>query len=192
MKKVGFSGKPPKVSAPSVNDIPEALRDTPDAVPRRRLKPVLTIAGLVGLGVLVFSFSLWYFASTLGRNTSSVPSVASSSAPSQVPTPSTDSANNSNTLLGHFAYPEAPLGELQPTFPGSSVKLQKAAVPAFQAMVAAARAAGVNLVPISGFRSVADQQHLFFDVKAQRGQVAAERAAVSAPLAIANITQAMS
>ena len=49
------------------------------------------------------------------------------------------------------------------------------------AMTAAARSQGVILVPISGFRSVSEQQHLFFDVKAQRNQLATERATVSAP-----------
>jgi len=37
-------------------------------------------------------------------------------------------------------------------------------------MVAAARAAGVVLGPISGFRSAKSQDHLFFDIKAARGQ----------------------
>jgi D-alanyl-D-alanine carboxypeptidase len=48
-------------------------------------------------------------------------------------------------------------------------------------MSAAAGQAGVALIPISGFRSATDQQHLFFDVKAERGQVTTKRAEVSAP-----------
>jgi D-alanyl-D-alanine carboxypeptidase len=48
-------------------------------------------------------------------------------------------------------------------------------------MAAAARAEGVYLIPISGFRSIADQEYLFF----QRAQAQAlrpqERALVSAP-----------
>ncbi len=48
-------------------------------------------------------------------------------------------------------------------------------------MVAAARTDGVILVTISGFRLLAEQDHLFFDVKAERGQDAKERAEVSAP-----------
>jgi D-alanyl-D-alanine carboxypeptidase len=48
-------------------------------------------------------------------------------------------------------------------------------------MSAAAARDGISLVPISGFRAVGDQKHLFFDVKAQRGQVTTKRAEVSAP-----------
>lgn len=36
-------------------------------------------------------------------------------------------------------------------------------------------------MPISGFRSISDQKYLYFDVKAERNQDAAERAKVSAP-----------
>jgi D-alanyl-D-alanine carboxypeptidase len=59
--------------------------------------------------------------------------------------------------------------------------MRKAAAEAFKAMQAAAAADGVSLVPLSAFRSVEDQQHLFFDVKAERGQTATKRAEVSAP-----------
>lgn len=48
-------------------------------------------------------------------------------------------------------------------------------------MVQAARAVGVILVPISGFRSVQQQQHVYFDIQAQRGQTVKQRAEVSAP-----------
>jgi D-alanyl-D-alanine carboxypeptidase len=84
-------------------------------------------------------------------------------------------------LLGHFPYPEAPPSELVPIVADGSLKLRKAAAQAFQQMVAAAQAEEVALVPISGFRSQADQNYLFFNVKAQRGQTASKRAEVSAP-----------
>jgi D-alanyl-D-alanine carboxypeptidase len=89
--------------------------------------------------------------------------------------------SNSETLLGHFAYSEAPPKELQPIVADGGIQLRKAAAKQFQAMVAAARATGVVLVPISGFRSGSTQDHLFFDIKAQRGQVATKRATISAP-----------
>jgi zinc D-Ala-D-Ala carboxypeptidase len=88
-------------------------------------------------------------------------------------TPTTD------TILGHFHYEEAPTAELREI--GGGLKLRKTAATKFQAMIAAAKAAGVNINTISAFRSVADQQKLFFDVKAQRAQVTAKRAEVSAP-----------
>ncbi|CDN16259.1 D-alanyl-D-alanine carboxypeptidase [Richelia intracellularis] len=48
-------------------------------------------------------------------------------------------------------------------------------------MVADAKAQGVNLVPISGFRTVKEQKKLFFGIGAQRNETPAQRAAVSAP-----------
>jgi D-alanyl-D-alanine carboxypeptidase len=59
--------------------------------------------------------------------------------------------------------------------------MRKSAAVKFQAMVQAARSAGVILVPISGFRSVKEQKQLFFDIGAQRNQTPAERASLSAP-----------
>jgi D-alanyl-D-alanine carboxypeptidase len=48
-------------------------------------------------------------------------------------------------------------------------------------MRAAAAGDGVDLVVLSGYRSIALQKHLFFDVKSARNQTASERARVSAP-----------
>jgi len=55
------------------------------------------------------------------------------------------SVSNTETLLGHFAYSEAPQTELQPIVADGSIKLRKTAAIKFQEMVAAARAAGVVL-----------------------------------------------
>jgi D-alanyl-D-alanine carboxypeptidase len=49
------------------------------------------------------------------------------------------------------------------------------------AMQEAARAEGVALVVLSGFRSIQVQKHLFFDVGSERNQSAEQRARVSAP-----------
>ncbi|NJM57680.1 MAG: D-alanyl-D-alanine carboxypeptidase family protein [Synechococcales cyanobacterium RU_4_20] len=86
---------------------------------------------------------------------------------------------SSKAILGHFPYPEAPLDTLVEVAPG--IKLSKAAAEAYQNLEKAARADGVNLVLLSGFRSVEDQKYLFFGVKGERGQTASERAKVSAP-----------
>jgi D-alanyl-D-alanine carboxypeptidase len=48
-------------------------------------------------------------------------------------------------------------------------------------MLAAARSAGVNITTISAFRSVAEQNQLFFGVGAARAQQPTKRAEVSAP-----------
>lgn len=84
-------------------------------------------------------------------------------------------------LLGHRAYEEAPAETLIPIVADGSIRLRATAAPQFQQMVAAARADGVSLVPLSGFRSVEEQQYLFFGIKAERGLRAEDRATVSAP-----------
>lgn len=174
MNKAEFSGKPDKIPSHSIEDIPEALRDTPHARTRSRRKRIFLIGGLMGLGAIALVTTLWYINAAPRRNVASVPTPKSAQ-------PANPSATKVNTLLGHFAYSEAPQKELKPIFPNSSIKLRKAAAQKFQAMVAAARANRVVLVPISGFRSTALQQTLFFDVKAERGQAATKRAEVSAP-----------
>jgi len=181
--KAGFSGKLQKASVRSVEDIPEALRDTPEAKNQPRMKLVFLIGGLFGLGALALVASMWYFASAPQRKAVSEPSpaIASSPAPTKPTAPPKPPVSNTDTLLGHFAYPEAPASELHPIVADSSVKLRKAAAKQFQAMVAAAQDADVLLIPISGFRSIAYQQQVFFDIKASRGQTATKRAEVSAP-----------
>lgn len=174
MNKAEFSGKPDKIPSHSIEDIPEALRDTPHARTRSRRKRIFLIGGF-GLGAIALVTTLWYINAAPRRNVASAPATTKSAQPVN-PSPS-----KVNTLLGHFAYSEAPQKELKPIIPNSSIKLRKTAAQKFQAMVVAARANRVVLVPISGFRSTASQQQLFFDVKAERGQVATKRATVSAP-----------
>ncbi len=183
MDKAEFSGKPHKVSSDSIEDIPEALRDTPNTQTRSRRKRVFMVGGLLGLGAIALVTSLWYITAAPRENAASSlpPGNTSSSAATKSADAANTSASKAETLLGHFAYSEAPAKELRPITANSSIKLRKAAAQKFQAMVAAARANGVVLLPISGFRSTTTQQYLFFDVKAERGQVATKRATVSAP-----------
>ncbi len=82
-------------------------------------------------------------------------------------------------LLGHFPYPEAPSRDLVDAAPG--IALHREAAEEFLAMQRAAAADGVSLVLLSGFRSLALQKHLFFDVGSERNQSAEQRARVSAP-----------
>lgn len=97
------------------------------------------------------------------------------------PANSSDEALLDDTLLGHLPYEEAPADTLRPVLPDGSILLREAAAEKFLAMVEAAAADGIDLVPVSGFRSIEDQEYLFFDVKAERGEEAATRAEVSAP-----------
>lgn len=86
-----------------------------------------------------------------------------------------------DNLLGHLPYQEAPTSELVAITADGSIKLRQAAAEKFQQMQAAAAAEGIILTPISGFRSVSEQDYLFFRVKEQRVQDTSKRAEVSAP-----------
>ncbi len=184
LDKAGFSGKPPAVPPEPIEDIPEALRDTPDALPpRRRSQPLLLIGGSVGAIAIAIGSGLWFSWQAQQSPLSASPQTAqpngtsATSPPEAAPTPDAVAG----TLLGHYPYDEAPVDQLQPIVPDGRIKMRQAAAEAFLAMQAAAQADGVYLAPISGFRTLEDQQFLFFDVKAERGQVATERAEVSAP-----------
>ncbi len=107
--------------------------------------------------------------------------LAAQSTASPNPAPSPTAFGNDDTLLGFYSYQEAPASELTAISDDGSIKMRKAAAKAYREMAAAARQEGVELVPISGFRTIADQKYLYFEVKAERGQDAKERAKVSAP-----------
>jgi D-alanyl-D-alanine carboxypeptidase len=160
------------------DDIPVALRDdAPIVNSRYNLKLFLLVSGVV-LGAIAF------IAGVLIGTTPQQPSLNSSNSDQSTNEPSSTTAKSppsEPTLLGHFAYQVAPTSELESITSDGNFKLRKAAAKQYQEMVTAARSDGVIIVPISGFRTIAEQQHLFFDVKAQRGQLASERAEVSAP-----------
>lgn len=181
MNKAGFSEKPPNSSGDSGDDIPVALRDTPDVAAKTRLKPqILLIGGVAGF-ILLAVISGFLFSITTPKKTADS---QSSPRDSITTTPATGNSKNpqdNNVVLGHLAYPEAPESELAPITADRRIKMRKAAAEKFRAMTQAARSAGVILVPISGFRSVNEQEQLFFDVGAQRNQTPAQRAALSAP-----------
>ncbi|AFY60884.1 D-alanyl-D-alanine carboxypeptidase family protein [Synechococcus sp. PCC 6312] len=155
-------------------DIPVAERiKAPSQSTQIRKFPWLWLT--VGLGVGIIGLALAWI----------LPKMLASSVPSAVATrpvpPGPSSPNNPDNILGHLPYPEAPLTELVPITPDGRVKLRKAAAQEFKKMVADAQAAGVAIMPLSGFRSKTDQDHLFFGVKKERGQETTERALVSAP-----------
>jgi zinc D-Ala-D-Ala carboxypeptidase len=168
----GLPGKPTKFSVSPEDDIPVAVRDTPDDKRRSRLTPVLLSVGLLGIGAISLLVGV-------AVSTPPKPKPAPVSTPQPSATPTTP--KNPDNLLGHLPYKEAPTSELRPITPGSRILMRDSAAKAFQAMSAAAARDGVILAPISGFRSVADQQQVFFGVKAQRRQGVTQRAEVSAP-----------
>lgn len=173
MNNGDLPGKTGNFSVSPDDDIPEALRDTPDIKRQSRVKPVWVIVGLLGLGAIATIISLSISAS----KTKPIATSTSTASPTQS-SPKTEKVDN---LLGHLPYQEAPASELKPITANGQIKLRTSAAEKFNAMSAAAAREGISLVPISGFRAVGDQKHLFFDVKAQRGQVTTKRAEVSAP-----------
>ncbi len=180
MDNAGLPGQRMDVSESSPideDDIPAAMRDDTPIVSRRyNLKPIMLVGGVL-LGAIAF------VAGILIGTAPQKPSLNSSKSDQSTTAPSPNATNtpaSDQTLLGHFPYQQAPISELQ-SIGGGNFKLRKAAAKQYQAMVSAARSDGVIIVVISGFRTIAEQQHLFFDVKAQRGQLATERAEVSAP-----------
>ncbi|MDZ8029102.1 MAG: D-alanyl-D-alanine carboxypeptidase family protein [Nostoc sp. SerVER01] len=176
MKKAGFSKKLQN-SSHDPDDIPVAIRDTPVATPKVWLQPrILLIGGVAGFFLLALISGFLFFLTTPRKTANSEPSPASSAPP----TP-TVSNNSNNTLLGHLAYSQAPESELVTISGNRGMRMRKSAAQKFQEMVATARSANVILVPISAFRSVKDQEQLFFGLSAQRNQTPAVRAALSAP-----------
>ncbi|TAE56100.1 MAG: D-alanyl-D-alanine carboxypeptidase family protein [Nostocales cyanobacterium] len=177
MKKSGFSKKPQN-SYPGFNDdIPEALRDTTDTGSKLRIQPlVLIIGGLVGFIFLAVGSGFLFFI-TAPKQNAEMPNAPATN----TPTPNETATTNKDAVLGHLAYPQAPESELVAITADGRIKMRTAAAQRFKAMVEAAKSAGVILVPISGFRTVQQQEELFFNLGAQRNQTPAERAAVSAP-----------
>jgi zinc D-Ala-D-Ala carboxypeptidase len=173
MSNPGLPGKPSSLSASSFDEIPEAVRETIDVAKPR---PILPLAGVIGLGALLLVGGIGAF--QLGRSRPTPPVTASNpqTAPTTPPTPAPD-----GTVLGHYPYKEAAPEDLAPITADGQMKLHSAAAQAFKEMSAAAQADGVSLVPLSAYRSQQEQKDLFFEVKKERVQTAQERAGVSAP-----------
>ncbi len=172
------------------DDIPEAIRQSVKE-PSRINVPLVGL--MVGGGVLVLlAITLLFLRPQVQpvAQSSAPPSSVSSAAPNPAPAQTSSSpavssspatSNSSDPLLGHLSYAEAPADELETITPDGQFKMRIAAAEAYKKMAAAAAAEGVNLSIISAFRSVADQNDLFFRVKEERNQGVSKRAEVSAP-----------
>ena len=95
--------------------------------------------------------------------------------------PSAAADGKPEELLNHRRYDEAPQESLVNLNTKSDLKLQPDAQAELTAMIAKAKAEGIKLGIVSGFRTIEDQDYLYFDVKAERGESAKTRAEVSAP-----------
>ncbi|MGB3511088.1 MAG: M15 family metallopeptidase [Microcoleaceae cyanobacterium] len=200
LNKLGlFKKKSQNTPKLPVDDIPEAVRDNYEDSKQQPIQLQKTrqiwkflaigaIALAIGIG-LHFQFNqteATAFVSQLKQyvglekiKPESTPTPIETNSPS--PTPTTPSIQEKENILGHLPYEEASWQELQPVFGNQNMRLRSSAAKQFNAMADAAWAAGINLVPLSGFRTLADQEYLFFEVKANRGQVTSQRAEVSAP-----------
>ncbi len=160
-------------------DIPQALRDTPDASPKLGLpSSFLAIAGVMGFVLLAAISGLIFYIAAPKDNTKQQISASPVSPDSN----SVSQEKKDALLLGHLEYGESPQSEIVAVNTGGKrIRLRKSAGQKFEQMVRDARKAGIRLVPISGFRSVKEQEKLFFKVGAQRNQRPAQRASVSAP-----------
>lgn len=173
MDNAGLPEDSPKSQAAPFDDIPEALRETTETPTKPRPNRTWLISGLIAIGLGAgagVSYLIRQPSPVVTNSPSPNPAVVASSSPSP-----------SDRLLGHFPYAEAPQTDLEPVNGDGGVRLRKSAAAAYQQMTAAAQADGIILAPLSGFRSLNDQQHVFFDVKSERSQTPTQRAEVSAP-----------
>lgn len=169
-----------RVSSSLPDDIPVAQRETSKQVAPKVASKRWLIYGSLGAIALIASIAGAVVSWQIRQAQFSAD--ASSSAETQAATGqdgTTQSRPKGDVILGHYAYKEAAPTDLEVA--EGSIRLKRSAAAAYREMVAAASQSGVNIVLISGFRSVADQKHLYFGVKAERGQNAQERAKVSAP-----------
>jgi D-alanyl-D-alanine carboxypeptidase len=187
---VNNSSLPEKTSHLSISpseDIPEALREIPAGETPSQLKSRLKWRRSLWVAV-GFAIALILGVIFNGRSLSSGNPALLKLNPAFTATVETAEGTLirqgivlSESLLGHLPYNEAPVDTLVPIVADGSIKLRQAAAAKFTDMVAAAQSEGIDLLPISGFRTIQDQEYLFFDMKAQRGQQTTERAEVSAP-----------
>lgn len=186
MDKTGLSGEPADLSLSPSGEIPEARRDTPTV----ERPPAFTISWprwRWRIGLFAIALILVLIGNGVVRSLSSSPPVLTLTPTAGLIDQMAQNTLLGNgirfaeTLLGHLAYEEVSPDLLKPIVADGSIKLRQGAAEKFSAMVAAAQGDGIDLFPISGYRSVEDQEYLFFELKAQRGQVATERAEVTAP-----------
>ena len=166
-------------------EVPEAVRDANQQAVNGPARPqgrpwLGLLGGLLGLGAIAAGgFAYLWSARQLPNTWQARLDQMIGSAPS--PTAPASPTPDPNSLLGHLPYEEAPQSELSPISNDGQMRLRRSAARAYRSMAAAARADGVNLVVLSAFRSVEQQQSVFFNIKAARNQAATKRAEVSAP-----------
>ncbi|MEB3212403.1 MAG: M15 family metallopeptidase [Leptolyngbyaceae bacterium] len=173
------------------DDIPEAKRSSstssglnPSAKPKKSSSLISSMwwVALAVVALISGSFSAWYLQKMqLVSVAAPEPLKARAFLEEAFATSSIPAFSSGSSLLGHRKYDEAPAETLVSIVADGSIRLRESAARSFIEMAAAARADGVILTPVSGFRSIEEQQYLFFGIKRQTGLRADERAEVSAP-----------
>ncbi|MGQ9837811.1 MAG: M15 family metallopeptidase [Cyanobacteriota bacterium] len=166
------------------DDIPVARRQSTLVERRQGLGFALGLWLGPGMGLILLGLLFWVgWALLVLSDSSGDPVVVGEPSESIFPLPQPTPQGDRVSLLGHFAYAEAPLDSLQAvgSYHGREVRLRQAAAESYRRMSEAAQAAGIRLVPISGFRSIADQELLFFQLAQSQALRPEERAVVSAP-----------
>ena len=87
--------------------------------------------------------------------------------------------NNDLSILGHLPYKEISKEKLVFIEPNIEVHIDMSK--SLLKMRNDAKKDGINLVFLSGYRSISLQKEIFYSLKSMRNQIAAERARVSAP-----------
>ena len=183
------------------DDIPEARRETQMASAEPSLAkspssvtPWILLAAILSLGSVA---GIWWLKpganAPAAKSSSSEPpqataelaAVAAESTDAIAAATQTGAATNSeptpDSLLGHRPYELADASSLVTISTNSMVRLKPEVAQKVETMMTEAKALGINLDVISGFRSLEDQRYLFFDLKAERGQKRTTRAQVSDP-----------
>ncbi|MEM8604067.1 MAG: M15 family metallopeptidase [Cyanobacteria bacterium P01_H01_bin.121] len=177
-------------STESTDDIPVAVRDTLEtsSTSTSRVMDRFIWGGVAGISLAALMAGGW-LAFSVPRN-GEPPAITTDtpdSNPIDAATPAVTSSETlltetqpDDALLGHRRYDEADPESLV-LIAGSDILLHTSAAAAYEEMSAAADLVGLRLTPLSGFRTIEIQRYLFFEIKAERGQNASERAEVSAP-----------
>lgn len=179
MKK---ANQPNKLAGNAGREIPIALREMPRSPTSSRRWLWVLVGGMTGFGAIAIIIALFFFnrathplANSQGQRSATAVAAPDDRWQGEGENPS------KNDVLGHLPYEEAPVEELQAITADRRVRLRRAAAEKFILMADAARSQGIILSALSGYRTVAEQDSLFFDIKAQRKQTPTERAEVSAP-----------
>jgi len=147
----------------NADEIPLASRSKPLRGPSSSFLRLVSLLSVL-LGISAILFSLTFIPRFRGLN----PFIGIEGLPS-----------SDGRLLGHYPYAEATSQDLISIYPG--LEIHRDTYNSLRAMRASAALAGVELILLSGYRSIDLQKQIFYGRKSARNQIAIERAKVSAP-----------